>query len=351
MSARTPRLIGGLIAVGALALTLATAPSGHVAAAEATVGLGTANSFAVVGGSTVTNTGPSVISGDLGVSPGSAVTGFPPGIVNGGVIHAADAEAGQAQAAVVTAYNDAAGRATTATITADLGGQTLVTGVYTGGSLGLTGTVTLDAQGDPNAVFIFQAASTLLVAGSSQVALINGAQACNVFWQVGSSATIGTGAAFAGTVLALTSVAAQTGATVSGRLFARNGAVTLDTNVITRPGCTIAPIATTTTTTEVAATTTEAGGGPTTDTGGGPTTDTGGGPTTDTDTPTTTGPGGSTTVSPGTAPATTPTTPPASTPLTIPATGTPATNQAVFATLLLLLGGAALFGVRRSVRR
>jgi LPXTG-motif cell wall-anchored protein len=331
-----------MIAVGALALTLAASPIGHVAAAEATVGLGTANSFAVVGGSTVTNTGPSVISGDLGVSPGSAVTGFPPGTVIDGVIHAADAEAGQAQAAVVTAYNDAAGRATTATITADLGGQTLVSGVYTGGSVGLTGTLTLDAQDDPNAVFIFQASSTLLVAGSSQVSLINGAQACNVFWQVGSSATIGTGAAFAGNVLALTSVTAQTGATVSGRLFARNGAVTLDTNTITRPGCTIAPIATTTTTTEVASTTTEMA--PTT-------TEAGGGPTTDTDTPTTTDSGGSTTVAPGTAPATTPTTPPASTPLTIPATGSTATNQAVFAASLLLLGGAALFGARRSVRR
>jgi hypothetical protein len=329
-----------------LALTLAFAPSGNVAAAESTVGLGAANSFAVVGGSTVTNAGPSTISGDLGVSPGSEVTGFPPGVVNNGVIHAADAEAGQAQAAVVTAYNDAAGRATTATITADLGGQTLVTGVYTGGSLGLTGTLTLDAQGDPNAVFIFQASSTLLVAGSSQVSLINGTQACNVFWQVGSSATIGTGATFAGTVIALTSISAQTGASVSGRLLARNGAVTLDTNTITRPGCTIAPPATTTTTTtsttvvastttEVAPTTTEAGGGPTTDSG----------------TPTTTGPGGSTTAAPNTAPATTPTTPPASTPLTIPATGSSTTSQTALATLLLLLGGAALLGVTWSVRR
>jgi hypothetical protein len=181
------------------------------------------------------------------VSPGTAVVGFPPGIVNNGTIHAADAAAAQAQADVTTAYNDAAGRSTTATVTADLGGQTLVSGVYTGATLGLTGTVTLDAQGDPNAVFIFQAASTLITASSSVVALTNGADACNVYWQVGSSATLGTNSAFVGTVLALTSVAATTSATVNGRLLARNGAVTLDSNIITNSTCaTLAPTTTTT---------------------------------------------------------------------------------------------------------
>src|SRR4029079_14292443 len=229
----------------ALGLTCTFVGGNRAAAAEAPVGLGTAASFAVLAGTTVTNTGPSVISGDVGVSPGTAVVGFPPGIVNNGTIHAADAVAAQAQADVTTAYNDAAGRSTTATVTADLGGQTLVSGVYTGATLGLTGTVTLDAQGDPNAVFIFQAASTLITASSSVVALTNGADACNVYWQVGSSATLGTNATFVGTVLALTSVAATTSATINGRLLARNGEVTLDSNIITNSACaTLAPTTT-----------------------------------------------------------------------------------------------------------
>ena len=226
------------------------------AAQQAPVGLGTAASFAVLAGTTVTNTGPSVISGDVGVSPGTAVVGFPPGVVNSGTIHAADAVAAQAQADVTTAYNDAAGRSTTATVTADLAGQTLVSGVYTGATLGLTGTVTLDAQGDPNAVFIFQAASTLITASSSVVALTNGADACNVYWQVGSSATLGTNSTFVGTVLALTSVTATTSATINGRLLARNGAVTLDSNVITSSACGTSTSTTTTTTTTQAPTTT-----------------------------------------------------------------------------------------------
>jgi hypothetical protein len=233
--------------VVALGVVFAAFGAQSAAAQQAPVGLGTAGSFAVLAGTTVTNTGPSTISGDRGVSPGSAVVGFPPGIVSNGVIHAADAVALQAQADVTTAYNDAAGRATTATVSADLGGQTLVSGVYTGGALGLTGTLTLDAQGDPNAVFVFQAASTLITASTSTVSLINGADPCNVFWQVGSSATLGTNSVFVGTVLALTSVAATTGATVQGRLLARNGEVTLDTNVITASNCAIAPPATTTT--------------------------------------------------------------------------------------------------------
>ena len=216
------------------------------AAAEAPVGLGTSSSFAVLGGTTVTNTGPTVVSGDLGVSPGSAVTGFPPGLVNNGTIHAADALALQAQTDVTIAYNDAAGRASSAPITADLAGQTLVGGVHTGGSVALNGALTLDGQGDPNAVFIFQVASTLITGSASAVVLIGGAQACNVFWQVGSSATLGTASSFSGTILALTSISAMTGATVAGRLFARNGAVTLDTNTVTRPTCATGPGTTTT---------------------------------------------------------------------------------------------------------
>ena len=248
--------------VVALGVVFAVIGSQSAAAQQAPVGLGTARSFAVLAGTTVTNTGPSTISGDLGVSPGSAVVGFPPGTVSNGVIHAADAVALQAQADVTTAYNDAAGRATTATVTADLGGQTLVAGVYTGGALGLTGALTLDAQGDPNAVFVFQAASTLITASTSSVNLINGANPCNVYWQVGSSATLKTNSVFVGTVLALTSVAANTGATVQGRLLARNGEVTLDNNVITVPNCASAPPATTTTT--AVPTTTTASGATTT---------------------------------------------------------------------------------------
>jgi hypothetical protein len=233
---------GSRVRIGFLLLSLgigslAECGSG-ASAAQAPVGLGTAASFAVLAGARVTNTGVSNVSGDLGVSPGSAVTGFPPGVVSGGIIHVTDAVASGAQSDVVIAYNDAAGRSSSATVTADLGGQTLVSGVYSGPTLGLTGTLTLDAQGDPNAVFVFQAASTLITASASRVALVNGASACNVFWQIGSSATLATNSVFVGTILALTSVTATTGASVTGRLFARNGAVTLDANTITRPtGC------------------------------------------------------------------------------------------------------------------
>jgi Ice-binding-like len=208
-------------------------------AAQPQVGLGTATSFAVLAGTTVTNTGPTTISGDVGLSPGSAVVGFPPGLVTDGTIHAADAVALQAQNDLTTAYNDAAGRGPKVDETGkDLGGQTLQPGVYSASAaMALTGTVTLDAQGDPNAVFVFQAGSTLISASSSTVALIGAAQACNVFWQVGSSATFGTSTTFLGSVLALTSITMQTGAKIQGRLLARNGQVSLDTNTITRPGC------------------------------------------------------------------------------------------------------------------
>ncbi|MEO8267189.1 MAG: ice-binding family protein [Ilumatobacteraceae bacterium] len=209
----------------------------QASAAQAPVGLGTAASFSVLGGQTVTNTGPSVITGGIGLSPGSAITGFPPGTVNG-TIHAADAVALQAEADLTTAYNDAASRSTSAAISADLGGQRLLPGVYTGGTLGLTGTLTLDAQGDPDAVFVFQSASTLITASSSNVVMVNGGNACRVFWQVTSSATLGTNSVFIGTVLALTSITATTGAVLYGRLLARNGAVTLDNNKINRPSCT-----------------------------------------------------------------------------------------------------------------
>src|SRR4051812_12775296 len=228
---RQARAGGSLLALllmGALAST----------AQAASVPLGTADSFAVLAGTTVTNTGPSGISGDLGVSPGAAVIGFPPGTVTAGAIHAADAVALQAEGDLATAYNDAAGRSSTATISCDLAGRTLTPGVYTSASsLGLSGDLTLDARGDPDAVFVFQAGSTLTTGFASRVLLIGGAQACNVFWQVGSSATIGTSSAFAGNILALTSISLTTGATLQGRALARNGAVTLDTNTVTRAAC------------------------------------------------------------------------------------------------------------------
>lgn len=163
----------------------------------------------------------------------------------------------QAQSDLTTAYNDAANRTpVTAEANPDLTGQTLAPGTYSAGAMGLSGTVTLDGQGDPNAVFIFQAASTLITGSSSKVALIGGAQACNVFWQVTSSATLGTNSTFVGTVMALTSATVQTGATVQGRILARNGGVTLDDNTITVPTCTTAAATTTTTSPTVTATTT-----------------------------------------------------------------------------------------------
>ena len=217
------------------------------AAAPAPVGRGTAGDFAVLGGSTVTNTGPSVITGNLGLSPGSSITGFPPGKVNG-TIHQTNAVALQAKKDLVTAYDDAKGRTPTATISADLGGQTLTPGVYKGApSLHLTGTLTLDGQNDQNAVFIFQApASTLITASSSRVELIRGAQACNIVWQVGSSATLGTNSFMRGNILALTSISLNTGATVDGSTLARNGAVTLDNNTISGAACLGAPTTATT---------------------------------------------------------------------------------------------------------
>jgi hypothetical protein len=262
---RRPRRLAAAAGVLA-AVALIAAPVAF--SAQAPVGLGTDGSFAVLAGSTVTNTGPSVISGSVGLDPGSAVTGFPPGIVLAGTTQVANGVALQAKSDLVTAYNDAAGRSSTATVSADLAGRTLTSGVYTSASsLGLSGALTLDAQGDPNAVFVFQAGSSLIVGSGSQVNLIGGAQACNVYWQVGSSATIGTGAAFVGNILALTSISMTTGATLQGRALARNGAVTLDTNTITSPLCTGGSSSTST------PGTTTTGGSPTT--GSGATTGTG----------------------------------------------------------------------------
>jgi hypothetical protein len=298
-------------------------------AAEAPVGLGTAGSFSVIGGSTVTNTGPSVLTGNVGLSPGSSVTGFPPGVVLDGVTYIATGEANQAQSDLVTAYNDAAGRAPTASVSADLGGQTLVGGVYVGPAVGITGTLTLDAAGDPNTVFIFQVSSTLITASSSSISLIGGAQACNVYWQVGSSATLGTNSSFVGTVMALTSVTADTGATIQGRLLARNGAVTLDSNIISRPSC---ATPTTTTTTETSTTETSTTETTTTETDTTPTTETGGtdgtGNTGDRTTATTGNTGGRTTATTGSGGET-----------TLAYTGTGVTVTALVGAAALVTGG------------
>ena len=212
------------------------------ASAQVAPPLGTAASFAVLGGQTVTNTGPTIINGDLGVSPGSAITGFPPGIVNG-TSHAADAVALQAQSDLTTAYNNLAGQPCTADLTGqNLGGMTLTSGVYCfTSSAQLTGILTLNGQGNANAVFIFKIGSTLTTASSSSVILTNSASPCNVFWQVGSSATLGTGSQFRGNILALASITVTTGVSVSGRALARNGAVTLDSNTISNSGCPGAP--------------------------------------------------------------------------------------------------------------
>ena len=205
-------------------------------ASEAPVNLRSAANFAVLAGTTVTNVpgdGTAII-GDLGVSPGTAVTGFPPGIVVG-TIHAGDAVAAQAQLDLTTAYNDAAGRSTAPiTVSGNIGGMTLTPGLYKStSSLAISsGDLTLDAQGDLNAVFIFQIASTLTTTSGRKVILSGGAKASNIFWQVGSSATFGTTSVFKGTILANISITFTTGASLDGRALARTGAVSLGANNI-----------------------------------------------------------------------------------------------------------------------
>ncbi|HXB64935.1 MAG TPA: ice-binding family protein [Solirubrobacteraceae bacterium] len=204
--------------------------------ATATVGLGKAASFSVLGGSTVTNTGPTTMFGDLGLAPGSSVTGAPHVL---GQTHIDDAVATEAKNALTSAYNEAAARPTNGSAGTDLAGQTFSPGVRTASSSLLlsSGSVTLNAEGNPNAVFIFQIPTTLITGSNTTVSLVNGAQACNVFWQVGSSATLGTGTHFVGTIMAAESITANTDATIHGRLLAQTAAVTLEANTITTSNC------------------------------------------------------------------------------------------------------------------
>jgi hypothetical protein len=211
-------------------------------ATQAPVALGSDVPFAVLAATTVTTIPTTTVNGDLGVSPGNTVTGSP--IVNG-TIHLADPTTAQAQLDLTVAYNDAAGRTVGAiTVAGNLGGQTLAPGLYTSAtSLEISsGDLTLDAQGDPNAVWIFQMGTTLITTVGRQVILSGGAQAANVFWQVGSSATIGGSSVFKGTILADQSITMDTGATLEGRALARNGAVALDANTITVPTATLAVV-------------------------------------------------------------------------------------------------------------
>lgn len=240
--------ISSLAAAAVLVASMGSSVASY--AVQPRVDLGLAESFAVLAGSGITNTGPTTASGSAGADFGSSPTGTFTGNVQvtttGTKYTAVDAAVTAAKVDLTTAYNDAAGRTPATTVTADLGGQTLTTGVYkSASSLAVTGTLTLDAENDPDAVFIFQAGSTLTSASSARIALVNGADACNVFWQVGSSATFGTDTVFVGHVLALTSITANTRATFEGQLLAQNGAVTLDTNTITNNLCeTVTPSAT-----------------------------------------------------------------------------------------------------------
>ena len=220
-----------LLAMAPLATFSLEAQAGNIT-------LGTAGNFAVLAGTTVTNTGSTVINGgNVGVSPGSAITGFPPGTVTPPyTTHSADATAAQAQQDLTTAYNTAAGYTGATVLTGDLGGMTLIPGVYSySSSAELTGKLTLNDQGNSNAQFVFQIGSTLTTASDSSVVTMNAGSTpdCNIFWQVGSSATLGTTTAFEGHILALTSITMDTGATITeGSALARNGAVTLDANTI-----------------------------------------------------------------------------------------------------------------------
>ena len=230
-----------LVALTMTAAVLLVTGNTADAAVAATVPLGTSANYSVLGAATVTNTGGSVLAASLGVWPGTSITGFPPGLVlPPGTTDTTNAAAKQAQADLTVAYLNAKGRSVDATTTSDLANLKLKAGVYSGPNrspLFLSGPLVLDGAGDPNSVFIFQTDSTLITGSSSTVSVINGAQACNVFWQVGSSATLGTGSVFTGNILALSSITVTNSVTVHGRALARTAAVTLDNDTFTRSAC------------------------------------------------------------------------------------------------------------------
>jgi hypothetical protein len=250
---RAARLATSVLALMLLFVALFAA-SRSARAAQPPVGLGTAGSFAILSYSGMTNTGDTRITGDVGSFPTASQTGFE-SVTLTGTNHRGDAVTRGAKDDLQTAYDDAAERMPETSKAVELGGTVLRAGVYTSGTFGLTGTLTLDAQGDPDAVFIFKTASTLITAVDSRVRLINGGDPCRVVWKVGSSATFNTGTRFVGDVLAHTSISALTGATFRGRLLALGGAVTLDTNTITNATC-----AAETTTTTAGSTATTSGG-------------------------------------------------------------------------------------------
>lgn len=237
MSSST-RLKRGLAVLLAAAFALVLGPA---AVQAAPVNLGTASPFVILGGATVTNEGPSVLNGDLGVSPGAALVGFGlPAVVNGAT-HANDAVAAQAQLDLGVAYDVAAGQPVAPADDlsgTDLGNRTLSPGAYRYNAAALlTGPLTLDAQGDPNAQFVFLIGSALTTESGSSVNLINGASPCNVYWKVGTSADLGTTTKFVGSLMALESISLKDAATVEGRMLARNGQVSLINNVLSAPFC------------------------------------------------------------------------------------------------------------------
>ena len=228
----------GLLATFAVATATALVlPIGNADAATTPIDLGTATNFAVLAGSGITNTGPTTINGDIGTFPTPTETGRA-SIVLTGTDHAGDAVTQQAKTDLRTAYNQAAGAGPATGVPTEFGSRTLTPGVYTSPTLAVTGTLYLDTGGDPSAVFVFQSSSTLITASASSIVVLNSPTACNVFWQVGSSATLGTNSSFLGTILAETSITATTQASIRGRLLARNGATTLDTNTIIPVPCT-----------------------------------------------------------------------------------------------------------------
>lgn len=344
---RTRRVAARVAALAVVAVGLTAVFPAVSSAAQAPVDLGTATSFAVLAGQGITNANATTITGDVGSFPNPAETGFGT-VTQTGTNHAGDAVTQQAKNDLVTAYNQAAGAGPPTSVAVELGGTTLTPGVYNGATLEITGTLTLDTQGDPNAVFIFQTGSTLLTAANSAVTVLNGGTACNVFWKVPSSATLGTNSHLIGTVLASTSIQATSGATIEGRLLAQTASVTLDHNTITTPNCTGS---TTTTVGTGGSTTTTPGGSTGTTTPGGSSGTTTPGGSTGTATPqdsTEATPGQSTSNTPGNSTTTgapqSPTTPPGGS--TPPTTTRPPLARTGFDSRLPLVGSVTVaFGI------